>query len=199
MISIEFVFLFLAFSIPLVCTPGPGNIILAMSGARWGLVKTIPLIIGIDLSYIVFTLMIGFGLGELFVQFPFTYLILKYAGGLYLFYLSYKIWNLTPDFNKELSNSMGFKDGIILTLFNPKAHLLMALMFSQFMKPGDHVFGQVFLLTIALALVNIPNHFVWSYFGQFIARQTNSSQNEQKSNRIFSLMLASVALYILVC
>ncbi len=196
--TIEFVFVFLAFSIPLVCTPGPGNIILAMSGARWGVMKTIPLIIGIDVSYIIFTLMIGFGLGELFVQFPIIYLFLKYAGGLYLFYISYKIWNLKPDFDKSLSNSLGFKDGVILTLFNPKAHLLMVLMFSQFMEPNDKVVGQVFILTIALALVNVPNHFVWSYLGQFLGGRINSNQNEQKINRIFSFMLVSVAVYILI-
>ncbi len=198
MFSIEFVFLFLAFSIPLVCTPGPGNIILAMSGARWGVTGTIPLIAGIDFSYIVFTLLIGFGMGELFTRFPFTHLALKYAGGAYLIYLSWKIWNLRPDLDREVSNSMGFRDGVVLTLFNPKAHLLMILMFSQFMKPGAPVVKQVLLLTTALALVNIPNHFVWSYAGHLIAGRMRSRGDDRTSNRVFSSMLLGVAVYILL-
>lgn len=198
MISIEFIFMFLAFSIPLVCTPGPGNLILAMSGARSGLKGTLPLIAGIDLAYIVFTLMIGFGLGELFVTYPSAYLVLKYAGGLYLIYLSYKIWNQTPGLTKGLPKTMGFKDGIILTALNPKAHLLMILMFSQFMRPEGQLLAQVFFLTIALALVNIPNHFVWSYSGEFIFRRLNSKNNVRTSNRIFSVMLFFVAIYILI-
>lgn len=198
MISIEFIFLFLAFSTPLVCTPGPGNLILAMTGARSGLKGTLPLIAGIDLAYIVFTLMIGFGLGELFTEYPFAYLILKYAGGLYLFYLSHKIWIQKPNLERGVSKIMGFKDGIILTALNPKAHLLMILMFSQFMRPDDQVSAQVFLLTIALALVNIPNHFVWSYSGEFISRRLNSKGNYKTSNRVFSAMLFFVAVYILI-
>ncbi|MBU1341757.1 MAG: LysE family translocator, partial [Proteobacteria bacterium] len=51
-----------------------------------------PLIIGIDVTYIVFTLLIGFGIGELFDAYPWLYLALKYAGSFYLLYLSYKIW-----------------------------------------------------------------------------------------------------------
>ncbi len=198
MISIEFIFLFLSFSIPLVCTPGPGNIILALSGASQGLMGTIPLIVGIDLTYIIFTILIGLGLGELFTKFPVAYIILKYGGSLYLIYLAYKIWNSKPGKSQNISQSMGFKDGIILTTFNPKAHLLMILMFSQFMKPDSYIFGQVVFLTIALSLVNIPNHFVWSYLGEFVAKRLNTNQDDRKSNILFSIMLFSVAIYILI-
>ena len=198
MISIEFTILFLAFSIPLVCTPGPGNLILAMSGAQWGVRRTIPLIVGIDIAYLVFSLMIGFGIGELFKEYPVVYLVLKNAGGAYLLYLSYKIWNLRPKSGQNVSTAMGFKDGVILTTFNPKAHLLMILMFSQFMKPQGQMITQVLLLTIALALVNIPNHFVWSYLGEWIARRLNSNRNDRKADKVFSIMLVSVAIYVLI-
>lgn len=198
MISIEFVFLFMAFSIPLVCTPGPGNIILAMSGAQQGVIGTIPLIVGIDLTYIIFTVLIGLGLGELFMSFPVAHMMLKYGGCLYLFYLAYKIWNSITVADNSITKPLGFKDGVILTIFNPKAHLLMILMFSQFMKPDGRIIAQVTLLTAALAFVNIPNHFIWSYLGEFIARRLETMQNGRKSNKAFSIMLVCVAIYILI-
>ncbi|MBU2629512.1 MAG: LysE family translocator [Proteobacteria bacterium] len=154
------------------------------------------------MTYIVFTLLIGFGIGELFDAYPWLYLALKYAGSFYLLYLSYKIWMLNPKPGPDVSKPMGFKDGVILTMFNPKAHLLMILMFSQFMqpdgRPGSQMVAQIFLLTFALALVNIPNHLVWSYMGDVIARRIKSNQSDRKSNMIFSVMLISVAIYILI-
>ncbi len=198
MITPEFIVLFLSFSIPLVCTPGPGNLILAMSGARWGVKQTIPLIVGIDITYIFCSLLIGLGLGELFNAWPQAYILLKYAGGAYLVYLAYKIWRLQTGLEKKASSAMGLKDGVILTVLNPKAHVLMILMFSQFMTPGSGMLSQVFILTFALALVNIPNHFAWGYMGEIAVKRLSSGKNEGYVNGIFALMLLGVAVYILV-
>jgi threonine/homoserine/homoserine lactone efflux protein len=71
-------------------------------------------------------------------------------------------------------------------------------MFSQFMTPGGRVIPQVLFLTLALALVNIPNHFVWGYIGDLAARQLNSGQRKGKANRIFAVMLLSVSIYVLM-
>ncbi len=198
MITPEFIVLFLSFSIPLVCTPGPGNLILAMSGARWGVKQTIPLIVGIDITYVFCSLLIGLGLGELFNAWPQAYILLKYTGGGYLVYLAWKIWRLQTGLKKKAPSSMGLKDGVILTVLNPKAHVLMILMFSQFMEPGGGVLSQVLILTFALALVNIPNHFAWGYMGEIAVRRLSDGKNERRTNGIFALMLLGVAIYILI-
>lgn len=197
MITVEFVVLFLAFSIPLVCTPGPGNLILAMSGARWGLRGTIPLIAGIDMAYLVFSVAIGSGLGQLFAAYPASYTVLKYGGGIYLVYLASRIWQLRPGSGDRPDLSMGFWDGVVLTALNPKAHILMILMFSQFMRPDSGLPVQILVLTLSLALVNIPNHFAWGYLGEMISKRAGDARNSRTANRIFALMLLGVAVYIL--
>ena len=178
--------------------PGPGNLILAMSGARWGVKQTIPLIVGIDITYVFCSLLIGLGLGELFNAWPPAYALLKYAGGGYWIYLAYKIWRLRIGTGDNAPSAMGLKDGVILTVLNPKAHVLMILMFSQFMTPGSHVLSQVLILTTALALVNIPNHFAWGYMGEVAVRRLSTGKNERYTNGIFALMLLGVAVYILM-
>jgi threonine/homoserine/homoserine lactone efflux protein len=45
---------------PLVFSPGPANIVFAMSGIRQGVRGSIPLIIGVDLVFIIYSLLIGF-------------------------------------------------------------------------------------------------------------------------------------------
>ncbi len=153
---------------------------------------------GIDITYVFCSLLIGLGLGELFNVWPPAYALLKYAGSGYLIYLSYKIWRLQTGTGGKSPSPMGLKDGVILTVLNPKAHVLMILMFSQFMTPGSGVLSQVLILTLALALVNIPNHFAWGYMGEVAVRRLSTGKNKRYTNGIFALMLLGVAIYILM-
>ncbi len=50
---------------PLVISPGPANVMFAASGAKFGIKKSIPLMIGIDLIFVVQSILIGFGLGTI--------------------------------------------------------------------------------------------------------------------------------------
>jgi threonine/homoserine/homoserine lactone efflux protein len=85
-----------------------------------------------------------------------------------------------------------------ITPYREDIAVLMVLMFSQFMHSEGQVVGQVLFLTFALALVNIPNHFIWGYAGELISNRLNSKSNYKTSNRIFSAMLFFVAIYILI-
>ena len=197
MISIEFVLLFLGFSIPLVCTPGPGNLIIAMTGASQGFKGALPLIAGIDLSYILFSLAFGAGLGRIFEIYPGIGPVLKIGGGLYLLYLSWKIWRSRPAAAGPAARPTGFIDGVILTVLNPKAHLLMILMFSQFLTPGHSGGFRILGLTAALALVNIPNHFAWALLGRWISGAVDRGETG-RSNPVYAAMLAGVAVYMMM-
>ena len=83
----------LLFSFASSITPGPNNIMLLTSGVNFGFKKTIPHMLGIAFGFGLLLLSIGFGLREVFQQFPIMETILKVVGGLYLLYLAWKIAN----------------------------------------------------------------------------------------------------------
>ncbi|VVM24036.1 hypothetical protein BSPWISOXPB_6782 [uncultured Gammaproteobacteria bacterium] len=81
--SIQYFLLFFGLMFPLVFSPGPANIVFAMSGIRQGVRGSIPLIIGVDLVFIIYSLLIGFGLGEILQLYPSLIFILQLLGSLY--------------------------------------------------------------------------------------------------------------------
>ncbi|MBV8939474.1 MAG: hypothetical protein JO089_06515 [Alphaproteobacteria bacterium] len=59
-------------------------------------------------------------------------------------------------------------DGLLLTMVNPKAWVMQAMMFSQFLKEGQAWVDQTLSLSAGLAVLNISGHMVWTLFGSFL-------------------------------
>ena len=77
-------------------TPGPNNMMLLASGLNFGVRRTLPLMFGISVGYVVLMLAVGFGLGETLRAVPGAFLGLKLAGGAYMLWLAWKIAISTP-------------------------------------------------------------------------------------------------------
>ena len=72
-------------------TPGPNNAMVLASGLKFGFLKSIPHISGITIGHVIQLILVCFGLGKIFVMFPFLQNILKILCAIYLLYLGYKI------------------------------------------------------------------------------------------------------------
>ena len=72
-------------------TPGPNNLMLLASGVNFGIVRTVPHMLGISIGFLVLLLAVGFGLGAVLTALPALHTVLKIAGAAYLLYLAWKI------------------------------------------------------------------------------------------------------------
>ena len=72
-------------------TPGPNNAMVLTSGLKFGFIKSIPHISGITIGHVLQLILVCFGLGKIFIIFPFLQNILKILCAIYLLYLGYKI------------------------------------------------------------------------------------------------------------
>ena len=61
-------------------TPGPNNALVASSGANYGVMRTMPHIMGIVIGFPVMIFLIGLFLGEIFQQSPVLRETLRYLG-----------------------------------------------------------------------------------------------------------------------
>jgi threonine/homoserine/homoserine lactone efflux protein len=86
---------FLPFLVSLSFTPGRSNIVVASSGVNFGFRVTIPLMIGIAIGVATMMLLVGFGLGQLFLAMPLVHQALRVIGTLYLIYLAWHIATAT--------------------------------------------------------------------------------------------------------
>src|SRR5687768_1788930 len=79
------------FALTTSITPGPNNMMLLASGVNFGMRRTIPHMIGIEVGFASLLVAVGLGLGALFQSSPTLYLVLKIAGGLYLLWIAWSI------------------------------------------------------------------------------------------------------------
>ncbi len=73
------------------CSPGPNNIVASYSGFNFGVIKTIPHILGVTLGFTALIISLIVGLINVFKLYPLIQEVLKYLGTLFLLYLAFKI------------------------------------------------------------------------------------------------------------
>ena len=187
----------LLFLLPLAYSPGPGNIFFAAIGARFGLRACIPAIGGYHVATFVVTLSIGLGISQLANLSPFFFDVLRHAGAAYVFWLAWRFLRADAATGHTEMRRATALDGAILLLLNPKAYLIIALMFTQFLP----VYGsinpvQVVWLTTVFTLNNLIAFTLWTLTGDLMLRRLHRAETAQRTNLFLAAILATVAFWI---
>jgi len=197
--SAEYFLAWLAVMFPLVFSPGPANIVFALSGIKQGFKKSIPLLAGVNIVFITYSLIIGFGLGEFLNKFPQLIVFIKLLGIFYLIYLVYKF--IKPSGNATTnseSDAYKFCDGLVLQMLNPKGWTMLFLMFSLFLDGSFDQTTQVVYLVVMLAILNISTHITWVAAGAAISSSISDPKLASYINYFFAASLLVVALWLLI-
>ena len=112
---------FLAFGASQVATPGPANMALMATGARFGFRASLSFVAGVALGKQLIIWPIGFGLMSLAASAPWAFEILKYASMAYIFWLAWKGANLRLSVADAGAKAPGFFAGLWVHPLNPKA------------------------------------------------------------------------------
>jgi len=81
----------LIFSLVMGFTPGPNNVMLASSGARFGLRRSVPHIAGVTIGFPVMVLLVGLGLASILLASPRLQQVMKAISCAYLLWLAVQI------------------------------------------------------------------------------------------------------------
>jgi threonine/homoserine/homoserine lactone efflux protein len=183
----------LLFLFPLAYSPGPGNSFFAALGAQAGYSGTLPASLGYHAATAVVTLAVGLGFGGLSDA---VLTILRYAGGAWVLWIAWRMWTAPPAQTGSTTAVAGFRDGAALLVLNPKAWLIIGLMFSQFLPSGGGV-AQVFWITTIFTLNNFLAFALWTLAGAGLGRVFDSGRQGVWLNRMFALTLAGVGIWML--
>lgn len=188
----------LIFLFPLAYSPGPGNLFFAANAARFGFAATIPANIGYHLATWLVTAAIGWGFFAALVQAPLVFTALKIAGALYVLWIAWTLFRAGTMSDAQHARPAGFVDGGILLVLNPKAYVIIALMFTQFLPTSaEETSLNVLLITTVFTLNNLLAFLLWALIGDRIARLFRSEHSARRLNRMFGLILAGVGLWML--
>ena len=147
-------------------TPGPNNMMLLSSGVNFGLRRTIPHMVGIELGICEPADRRGLRARCLVPVPPRSiYLALKIAGRLYLLWIAWSIGtSRSLGDGKSTGRPMTLIAAAAFQWVNPKAWV-MALVAMGAYTNADHPVLSVVLVGVAFAVVNFPSVSVWAGFG----------------------------------
>tara|TARA_R110002094_G_scaffold173595_2_gene154853 strand:+ start:516 stop:1121 length:606 start_codon:yes stop_codon:yes gene_type:complete len=153
-----------------VGTPGPANMALLATGARYGFRAALPFVAGVALGKQLIIWPIGFGLMELADRAPWVFQTLKYLSAAYIIWLAWKVANLRLGQGHGPDQAPGFMAGLIVHPLNPKAWAMIVGGFTNFVAPGTAILTATATIAAVLLSCQVILHPIWTLAGDRIAR-----------------------------
>jgi threonine/homoserine/homoserine lactone efflux protein len=149
---------FAAISLGMVLTPGPNMVYLISRSICQGRAAGLVSLSGVALGFVLYMLCAAFGITAFVMAVPFTYDTLRFAGALYLLYLTwqamkpggrspFQVQDLPKDGPRKL-----FLMGLLTNLLNPKIAVMYLSLLPQFITP-EH--GSILSQSVMLGLAQI--------------------------------------------
>ncbi|MGB2358186.1 MAG: LysE family translocator [Paracoccaceae bacterium] len=170
---------FAAFAFSQVATPGPANMAMLATGARYGFRAALPFVAGVVLGKQLIIWPIGFGLMSLADQLPLLFVLLKYVSAAYIIWLAWRVANMRLSVNKDTANAPGFVAGLWVHPLNPKAWAMIVAGFTNFVDPGTATLTATAIIALSLMVIQIICHPVWTFFGDRIAKLLIGTPSER--------------------
>lgn len=161
-----------------VGTPGPANMALLATGARYGFRAALPFVAGVALGKQLIIWPIGFGLMELAAAAPAVFTALKYASAAYIIWLAWKVANLRLGQQTADAKAPGFAAGLIVHPLNPKAWAMIVGSFTAFVGPDIPTLTATATVAAVLLVCQLVMHPLWTLGGQTIARTVAGTRAE---------------------
>lgn len=160
---------FAIFAASQVGTPGPANMALLATGARYGLRRAMPFVLGVALGKQLIIWPVGFGLMQLADSAPWLFEALKWASALYIIWLAWRVANLRLNTDTE-AKAPGFAAGLIVHPLNPKAWAMVTAGFTAFTTADTPSLEATVTIALILLGLQLVLHPIWTYGGERIAR-----------------------------
>lgn len=161
---------FAIFAASQVGTPGPANMALMTTGARYGFRAALPFVAGVALGKQLVIWPVGFGLMELSAHAPWVFGTLKYAAAAYITWLAWRVAHMRLGEAGQAVKAPGFAAGLIVHPLNPKAWAMIVGGFTAFVTPGTPVIEATATIAAVLLACQLVLHPLWTLAGEAIAR-----------------------------
>lgn len=183
-------------------TPGPNNLMLAVTGARFGLRATVPPMVGILLGLCLLLGLASAGAAALLLAAPGLELALRVLGLGYLLWLAWRL--CAPDTCLEarrLHRPLNAGEAAIFQFANPKAWMMAVTAATTFLpgllpaaaEPGDRITATL-AMTLCFVVVGGPCTASWAVLGATLQRWLRQGARLQRFNTVMGGLLVVTAL-----
>ncbi len=170
-------------------TPGPNNIMLMVSGLNHGVRKSLPHYFGICIGFPAMVLIVGFGMGALFIQYPLAHQIIKVIGVIYLCYLAWKIANAgNSRVSSETRAPFTFTQAAAFQWVNPKAWTIAVGAIAAF-TVAERIPLSIAFITLSYLVAGFVCMGTWLIMGASLKALLNNGRRVRYFNIAMAILL----------
>lgn len=181
-------------------TPGPNNLMLLTSGARFGLARTLPHLLGVTIGFTIMVVLVGAGIAGLLQAVPGLSQALRVISILYVLYLSWKIANAPTRFASVTSESdrpMNFIQAALFQWINPKAWTMAVTAVTGYAPSQDPLLGLA-LIALIFGGINLPCVGLWATLGTRLRLVLSNPARFRVFNLTAALLLAATVIPLIL-
>jgi len=192
-------FLYVQLLLFLFITPGPPRVVIVSHTINYGLKRSVWTAVGDVSANALQATLVTFVIGSLLVDNPQIFTYLKWIGIVYILYLAYETFNIkTKAIGSESKTSKSifsfYRDGFLVAGLSPKALLVFATIFIQFINFNENVFSQFIILTLTWVILDFSSLMVYGFAAGKIANWLKG--NPRFLNTISACVLVVIAIIV---
>jgi len=189
---------FVVAAIPGFFTPGPNNLMLMASSAKFGFRRTIPHGLGVTVGFALMVVLVGIGLGEVFRYLPWLEPVLKVLAAINLLYLAWTLIGLKIKDQGAGQRPLTFIEGAGFQWINPKAWALAVSFVAMVVDPGPGRYVGIAVLGVGCLVIGAASSPTWMVFGDRLEKLLKRTGGERYLGIVMAvLVVASVVLFFL--
>ena len=189
--------LFFPVAVAISLTPGPNNFCALNHGIRQGVGAALLGTVGRAVAFAIFLALSGLGLGAMLLASEAAFNMMKWVGAAYLFWLGWQAWRSAGSLSSALATGTPEEGPAAprlsaralmarefwLGISNPKAMLLFAAIFPQFIDPARPAAPQFLSLGSTYLAAEFVSSLVYGLGGQQLRRFISSPRAAARLNR----------------
>jgi threonine/homoserine/homoserine lactone efflux protein len=194
--------LFIPACFALNMAPGPNNLLSMANAKRYGVRVACYAGIGRIVAFSGMITLAATGLASILYASEKLFLAIKLAGGLYLLWLAFQLWNADPADSDSAALGRKSLFGLarqefLLAAGNPKAILIFTAFLPQFVDPSGDVGVQFFVLGACFLILEWVAIAGYAYFGSTLRHWFSRPSMRRIFNRTCAALLAGAGVGLL--
>lgn len=191
-----------------IASPGPGVLLTLTNTLNYNLRNAMAGIIGVAAGMGVISIIAASSVGVIITTSQLALLIVKVAGAAYLIYLGIKLFRSVP---RVLSNNpdttetvllpsagQRFRQGLLVSLLNPKPIVFFMALFPQFIDPQQPFVPQFSILSGIFCFLVIVIHSLYGLFAHSVKMKMSSGNIFRKLNKTGGMVFMCFAAGLIV-
>ncbi|MFL9935241.1 LysE family transporter [Paraburkholderia sp. RL18-103-BIB-C] len=173
-------------------TPGGATTLATASGARFGFVRSIPLILGIAMGLALLSAVAALGLSGLLLALPSLQMAVKALGSAYLLWFAWRIARSgPPNAGNGPARPVTLVNGFLLLWLNPKSWAMTVGAAASFALLASNANRLAMLLSTAFGVAACASLALWCALGVLLARLLRTPRHWRILNLAMGALLAA--------